>query len=77
MDQHRPVWNPSHNRSAAALFGEISLNPSTLCLTLGQKGLLQGFQEGRRRSDKNHFDRAGGFVPSLTISLVSEKSNAA
>jgi hypothetical protein len=33
-----------------------------VCLTLGQKGFLQGFEEGRRRSDKNHIDRTGGFV---------------
>ncbi|UKZ60946.1 uncharacterized protein TrAtP1_002218 [Trichoderma atroviride] len=61
---HRPVWNPRNRRSAAALFGrKVSPTRQTLtlfCLTLGQKGFWQGFEEGRRRSDKNHIDRTGG-----------------
>lgn len=47
------------------------------CLTLGQKGFLQGFEEGRRRSDKNHIDRTGGFVLSRQKQTLLTRADVA
>lgn len=79
--KHRPVWNPRNSRSAAALFGR-KVSPAhqvlaLFCLTLGQKGFLQGFEEGRRRSDKNHIDRTGGFVLSRQKQTLLTRADVA